>query len=121
MSDLTCNILVSKGVTRPRTPRSLTTVILMDTSDLLFHDMPFNAIDVLLVVLVLLSILNGWRRGFIHGVLDLAGWVLSLVAGLVTTNPSGIGSAGTLMCGRKCGTNQLRLCLLRSLSVSLFI
>ena len=44
--------------------------------------MPFNAIDVLLVALVLFSVLNGWRRGFIHGVLDLAGWVLSLVAGL---------------------------------------
>jgi len=31
---------------------------------------------------ILLSVLNGYRRGFIHGVLDLAGWVLSLLAGL---------------------------------------
>jgi uncharacterized protein YkwD len=41
-----------------------------------------NPIDVLLVILILLSVLNGYRRGFVHGVLDLAGWVLSLLAGL---------------------------------------
>jgi uncharacterized protein YkwD len=44
--------------------------------------MPFNLIDVLLVVLVGLNLLNGYRRGFILGTLDLAGWILSLVAGL---------------------------------------
>lgn len=44
--------------------------------------MPFNLIDVLLVVLIGLNLLNGYRRGFILGVLDLAGWVLSLLAGL---------------------------------------
>src|SRR5205809_5763229 len=44
--------------------------------------MTFNLIDILLLVLVLLSVLNGYRRGFILGVLDLAGWVLSLLAGL---------------------------------------
>jgi uncharacterized protein YkwD len=26
--------------------------------------------------------MNGYRRGFVHGILDLAGWVLSLIAGL---------------------------------------
>jgi uncharacterized membrane protein required for colicin V production len=31
-----------------------------------------NPIDILLVILVLLSVLNGYRRGFVHGVLDLA-------------------------------------------------
>jgi len=31
---------------------------------------------------VLLSVLNGWRRGFILGLLDLAGWTLSLLAAL---------------------------------------
>jgi uncharacterized protein YkwD/uncharacterized membrane protein required for colicin V production len=41
-----------------------------------------NSIDILLVIVILLSVLNGYRRGFVHGVLDLAGWVLSLVAGL---------------------------------------
>jgi uncharacterized protein YkwD len=41
-----------------------------------------NPIDVLLVILIVLSLLNGYRRGFVHGVLDLAGWVLSLIAGL---------------------------------------
>ncbi|HKR15231.1 MAG TPA: CvpA family protein [Pyrinomonadaceae bacterium] len=44
--------------------------------------MTFNFIDVLLVILIALSLLNGYRRGFILGVLDLAGWVLSLLAGL---------------------------------------
>ena len=44
--------------------------------------MSLNPIDILLVIVVLLSVLNGYRRGFIHGVLDLAGWVLSLIAGL---------------------------------------
>jgi len=41
-----------------------------------------NPIDVLLVILIVLSLLNGYRRGFVHGVLDLAGWVVSLIAGL---------------------------------------
>lgn len=44
--------------------------------------MSFNLIDVFLIVLVLLSVLNGWRRGFILGVLDLVGWSLVLIAGL---------------------------------------
>ena len=44
--------------------------------------MSFNLIDIVLIVLVLLSVLNGWRRGFILGVLDLLGWALVLVAGL---------------------------------------
>src|SRR5438552_6217478 len=44
--------------------------------------MAFNVIDILLLLLVLLSVLGGYRRGFILGVLDLAGWVLSLLAGL---------------------------------------
>lgn len=44
--------------------------------------MAINPIDILLVIVILLSVLNGYRRGFIHGVLDLAGWVLSLLAAL---------------------------------------
>jgi len=44
--------------------------------------MPFNFIDVLLFILIALNLLNGYRRGFILGVLDLAGWVLSVLAGL---------------------------------------
>jgi len=44
--------------------------------------MTFNLIDVLLIALIALNLLNGYRRGFILGVLDLAGWVLALVAGL---------------------------------------
>src|SRR5437762_4071259 len=44
--------------------------------------MAFNLIDILLVVLVILSVLGGYRRGFILGSLDLAGWILSLLAGL---------------------------------------
>ena len=44
--------------------------------------MTMNPIDILLVIVILLSVLNGYRRGFVHGVFDLAGWVLSLIAGL---------------------------------------
>jgi uncharacterized protein YkwD len=41
-----------------------------------------NPIDILLVIVILLSVLNGYRRGFVHGVLELTGWVLALLAGL---------------------------------------
>jgi uncharacterized protein YkwD len=41
-----------------------------------------NAIDIVLLLVITLSLLNGYRRGFVHGVLDLAGWVLALIAGL---------------------------------------
>src|SRR5215212_2135870 len=44
--------------------------------------MAINPIDILLVIVILLSVLNGYRRGFVHGVLDLTGWVLSLLAAL---------------------------------------
>jgi len=44
--------------------------------------MSFNLIDIVLIVLVLLSVLNGWRRGFTLGLLDLLGWALVLIAGL---------------------------------------
>ena len=44
--------------------------------------MSFNWIDVLLVLLVVFSVAAGWRRGFILGILDLARWVGSLLAGL---------------------------------------
>ena len=49
--------------------------------------MTFNLIDILLVIVIVLSLLNGYRRGFILGVLDLAGWILSLVAGLRFYDP----------------------------------
>src|SRR5437588_267298 len=49
--------------------------------------MAFNLIDLLLVLLVLLSMLSGYRRGLILGVLDLASWVLSLLAGLLFYQP----------------------------------
>ncbi len=42
----------------------------------------FNIVDVVLALIVLLSVLNGYRRGFILGVLDLVGWILCLLAGL---------------------------------------
>jgi uncharacterized protein YkwD len=44
--------------------------------------MSFNLLDIVIIVLVLLSVLNGWRRGFILGTLDLIGWALVVVAGL---------------------------------------
>jgi uncharacterized protein YkwD len=44
--------------------------------------MTFNLVDLLLLAVIILSLLNGYRRGFVHGVLDLAAWLLSLLAGL---------------------------------------
>jgi len=41
-----------------------------------------NPVDILLFVVIVLSLLNGYRRGFVHGMLDLLGWVLSLLAAL---------------------------------------
>ena len=41
-----------------------------------------NIIDVLLILVVLLTALNGYRRGFILGILDLLGWIACLLAGL---------------------------------------
>jgi len=49
--------------------------------------MTFNLIDILLVILIVLSLVNGYRRGFILGVLDLASWTLSLLAGLRYYHP----------------------------------
>ncbi|MFN2533440.1 MAG: CvpA family protein [Pyrinomonadaceae bacterium] len=49
--------------------------------------MSFNFIDVLIVLLVLLSIWNGWRRGFILAVLDLLGWALSFLIALRFYSP----------------------------------
>jgi len=53
----------------------------------------FNVIDILLLVLVLLSVLGGYRRGFILGVFDLAGWVLSLPRAYGFINPWRVASA----------------------------
>lgn len=44
--------------------------------------MPPNLIDIFLLIVIALSLVNGFRRGFIHGVIDLAGWMLALIAGL---------------------------------------
>ena len=41
-----------------------------------------NIIDVILILIVLLSVVNGYRRGFINAGLDLLSWVIILVAGL---------------------------------------
>ena len=46
------------------------------------RDVEINLIDIVLGIVILLSVLNGYRRGFVHGVFDLAGWALSLLAAL---------------------------------------
>lgn len=46
-----------------------------------------NIVDVLLLILILLSIIYGWRRGFILGVLDLIGWGLVLISALKFYQP----------------------------------
>src|SRR5438034_8754230 len=67
-----------------------TSSVVRDTKRILFAfsflwfngPMSFNIIDLLLVLLIFLSALNGWRRGFIRGVLDLMSWALGLAAAL---------------------------------------
>ena len=49
--------------------------------------MNLNYVDLLLVLLVLLSVLYGWQRGFILGLLDLTRWIGSLLAGLLCYQP----------------------------------
>lgn len=44
--------------------------------------MTINIIDALLIVLILMLVLNGWRRGFLRGSLDLLSWTLGLLAAL---------------------------------------
>jgi len=44
--------------------------------------MSINAVDVLLAVVILLVVFNGYRRGFILGFLDLLGWIFCLLAAL---------------------------------------
>jgi uncharacterized protein YkwD len=44
--------------------------------------MSVNVVDVVLLLLVFVSLLNGYRRGFILGMLDLLGWAVSFVAAL---------------------------------------
>ena len=44
--------------------------------------MAINVIDVLLFILLALSVLNGWHRGFVLGLLDLLRWIGSLLIGL---------------------------------------
>ncbi|HVF51420.1 MAG TPA: CvpA family protein [Pyrinomonadaceae bacterium] len=44
--------------------------------------MNLNLIDILLVLLLLVSVWYGWRRGFILGALDLLRWIGSLLAAL---------------------------------------
>src|SRR4029453_16418588 len=44
--------------------------------------MSINVIDLLLALVVLIHILNGYRRGFLRGALDLVSWILSFLAAL---------------------------------------
>jgi uncharacterized protein YkwD len=44
--------------------------------------MSFGIIDIILILLILLSVLNGWRRGFIRATLDLLTWSIGLIAAL---------------------------------------
>ena len=50
--------------------------------------MNFNLVDALLVFIVLLSVIFGWQRGFILGLLDLLRWIGSLVAALYFYQPA---------------------------------
>lgn len=47
-----------------------------------------NIIDILLIVIVLLSVFSGWRKGFIVALLDLVVWVGSVLAALFFYKPA---------------------------------
>jgi len=47
----------------------------------------FNIIDILLVLIVLFSMLGGWRRGFVVSLLSLVVWLGSILAGLFFYRP----------------------------------
>lgn len=49
--------------------------------------MNFNLVDALLVFIVLLSVIFGWQRGFISGLLDLLRWIGSLLAAFYFYQP----------------------------------
>ena len=49
--------------------------------------MAWNFIDLLLVLVVLLNVLNGWWSGFIRGMLNLVRWIGSLLTGLLFYQP----------------------------------
>src|SRR5262245_30868744 len=42
-----------------------------------------NWVDIIVVLLILVAIIAGWHRGFIHGILDLVTWTGSFVAGYI--------------------------------------
>jgi uncharacterized protein YkwD len=48
-----------------------------------------NLVDLILIAVILLSILFGWQRGFILGLLDLVRWTLSFIAALRFYQPVG--------------------------------
>src|SRR5687767_11524869 len=50
--------------------------------------MPFNIIDIALILVLLLSVAHGWRRGFICASFDLARWAVSILAGLRFYQPA---------------------------------
>jgi uncharacterized protein YkwD len=49
--------------------------------------MAWNFIDLLLILVVLLNLLYGWRRGLILGIFDLVRWIGSLLIGLSFYQP----------------------------------
>ena len=42
-----------------------------------------NLVDLLLIIIILLSVWSGWRKGFIIGVISLATWIGSLMLGFL--------------------------------------
>ncbi len=49
--------------------------------------MDFNYVDALLVLIILFSVIIGWQRGFILGLLDLARWIGSFLTALYFYQP----------------------------------
>ena len=48
---------------------------------IIHHNRYMNWIDVVIILIIVLSLWTGWKKGFILGTLDLATWVGSILAG----------------------------------------
>lgn len=55
-----------------------------------------NAVDIFIAALIVVSLLIGWRRGFLREVLSLVSWVAALVAAVRFAEPLGAQFAGVI-------------------------
>jgi len=55
-----------------------------------------NAVDIFIAAVIVVSLLIGWRRGFLREVLSLVSWAVALVAAVRFAEPLGAQFAGVI-------------------------